>query len=360
MTEPELRPSGESVAEFYEALGPRLVARARRLLKRNNIPESRLTAEDVVQDALVVVLSKQGRRNEIRQLDRYLYGIITNRINDEVRRLGVSDPIDPTASHVGKQKVLWVSEVEDADDVTDRLDAHRVLKEMAPQQRRLILLAKGVGYSHAELAELTGLHRGTVARHISRATQTLTSALGSAIAALAAIFVSSAISGRGVDQWLPSSAPSGSWSWWWAWGEPVARLLTLIFMVFVTRWAVVSARRVKLRRAHVLQAMVDGQAAVVEAAASDSEPSRPPGLNHYAQVLGLPERWVNRGAVYFGRYSFADGQDPREKLRLPLVMRRWRWIPSRARDVYVETVRVNRFGMNALTFMNRGFFDPTF
>ncbi|MGW6414866.1 RNA polymerase sigma factor [Streptomyces sp. NPDC055055] len=308
MTQLEQRPLGDVVVEVYKALGPRLVARARSLLQRHGIPESRLSAEDVVQDAIVVVLSKEESRTPIHRLDRYLYGVISHQINDEVKRRGYADPVDTATSPAGRPRVLWVSDVEEADDVADRLDAQSALREMSPQQRRLILLAKGAGYSHAELARLTDLHRGSISRHIARASQVLAAALGSTVAAIVTVITLS------VGYVLLNRRPSavGGPPPVMAWDREFATGLLLAFVVLpvillglllAARWLLNRVRTNGLRRAQVLRAMVDAQEEV-QAKVGRSFPS--PG--EYAEHLGIPRRWIRWSTLYRGRWSFEDDE----------------------------------------------------
>ncbi|WP_327364421.1 RNA polymerase sigma factor [Streptomyces sp. NBC_01296] len=165
---------------MYERKGRVLVRHARRCLKEAGIPASRVGAEDIVQNAIMIALVNHDKK-PIEDLGAYVYKVIANQVRDEARRRGVADPIDSTEPGTADARVLWVSQVDD--DVASRLDAEKALGKMSPQQRRLILLSKGVGYSHEELAQATGLHRGTIGRHIARATRALTTALGTMLVA---------------------------------------------------------------------------------------------------------------------------------------------------------------------------------
>ncbi|MFE1230237.1 RNA polymerase sigma factor [Streptomyces sp. NPDC058745] len=319
MPQPEQRPLGDVVAEVYKKLGPRLVARAGALLQRHGIPNCRLSAEDVVQDAIVVVLSKQESENPIHQVDRYLYGVISKQVIDEVKRRGFADPVDTATDPAGRHRVLWISEVEEADDVADRLDTQKVLRQMSPQQRRLILLAKGAGYSHAELARLTDLHRGSISRHIARASQVLTTALGTTVAAVIAVITF--VVGYVLVDKQPSTVggppPPAAWDRW-IWLEPlvvfVGILAAVVGLGLAGRWLLNRVRTNGLRRAQVLRAMVDAQAEV-QAKVGRSFPS--PG--EYAEHLGIPQRWISRSTLYRGRWSF-EGEEVKRTVPLHLYL----------------------------------------
>ncbi|MFE6713877.1 restriction endonuclease [Streptomyces sp. NPDC057695] len=161
----------ERVVRVYRDMGRALVRLARCQLSAEKLPVSRTDAEDIVQDALVIVLT-YGPAKEIDNIYGYLCAVARNQVRDAGRRRGV-DPIDTTDRAAEGNKPLWVSDVEE--DIGGRLDVERALHQMSPQQRRLILSSKGVGYTHAELATITALHKGTVATHIRRATALLAS-----------------------------------------------------------------------------------------------------------------------------------------------------------------------------------------
>ncbi|MBX9420831.1 restriction endonuclease [Streptomyces lateritius] len=171
MSESDEVPFHERVVRVYRDKGKALVRLARRQLAAEGLPVSRTDAEDIVQDALVIVLT-YGPAKEIDNMYGYLCAVVRNRVRDAGRRRGV-DSIDLTDRAAEGNKPLWVSDVEE--DIGGRLDVEGALHKMSPQQRRLILFSKAVGYTHAELATITGLHKGTVATHIRRATALLAS-----------------------------------------------------------------------------------------------------------------------------------------------------------------------------------------
>ncbi|MFD7966719.1 sigma-70 family RNA polymerase sigma factor [Streptomyces zaomyceticus] len=163
MPESDEVPFHERVAQVHRDKGKALVRLARCQLAAEGLPVSRTDAEDIVQDALVIVLT-YGTTKEIDNIYGYLCAVVRNQVRDAGRRRGV----DTTDRAAEGNKPLWFSDVEE--DIDGRLDVEHALHQMPPQQRRLILFSKAVGYTHAELATITGLHKGTVATHIRRAT----------------------------------------------------------------------------------------------------------------------------------------------------------------------------------------------
>lgn len=53
--------------------------------------------------------------------------------------------------------------------VDDQLVAADVMARIEPEQRALLYMAAGLGFTFDEVAEITGLNRGTVASRVSRA-----------------------------------------------------------------------------------------------------------------------------------------------------------------------------------------------
>lgn len=62
-----------------------------------------------------------------------------------------------------------VSSADESKNVDDRLDLDARLATLEPEQRALLMLTVGMGYSFDETAEIVGMKRGTVASRVSRA-----------------------------------------------------------------------------------------------------------------------------------------------------------------------------------------------
>jgi RNA polymerase sigma-70 factor (ECF subfamily) len=58
---------------------------------------------------------------------------------------------------------------ETSDEVVSAMEAADVLARLEPEQRALLYLTAGLGYSYDEVAEIVGMPRGTVASQVSRA-----------------------------------------------------------------------------------------------------------------------------------------------------------------------------------------------
>lgn len=285
----------DDIADMYRAKGRVLIGHARRRLKEAGIPASRVSAEDIVQDAIVITLVNDQRKH-IDDLGAYAYKVVENLVRDEAKRRGVTDPFDSTEPGSANRKVLWVSQVED--DVPGRLDVENVLQKMSPQQRRLILLSKGIGYSHEELAQATGLHRGTIGQHITRATKAL-------ISGIAVVFVATSFftarGGSGSPAGPGESSPIEDFLDYITPESPsvifvyAAILLGLGFITLV-RWAKGSpSQRRSTRDTMVLAALLNNQERVREKSnvARESFPSR----HDYARELRIKPEWITLEAL---------------------------------------------------------------
>ncbi|MFB7829736.1 RNA polymerase sigma factor [Streptomyces hydrogenans] len=211
---------------------------------------------------------------------------------------------------------MWVSDVElDIDAALDaEREAGRVLGKLSPQQRRLILLAEGWEYTHAEIAQITGLNRGTVATHIRRAKIALT--IG---AAVAAVIVTVLIN------WLPRGSTRPRWydigSAPWL-GGPTLAVPVLAFAAFLAAAALIyffEYRRIarrsveRARHTEVLNLMINTTG---ELAAR--RPHMAPTPADYAAHLGIPEEWITLDTLYHGDTR----QPPRHTDRPPVRVRR--------------------------------------
>ncbi|MFH9203187.1 sigma-70 family RNA polymerase sigma factor [Streptomyces anulatus] len=178
--------AADAVEAMYAEKERDLLVHARRCLAKESIPESRLAAEDLVQDAIVVALANYSKQ-PIENVAGYVYKVIANKVRDESRRTGVAQPIDTSLHTVDQDRFIHVSAVEEVgpEGVADHLDLEDALLTLPGQQQRMVVLAKGFDYTHAEIADITGLHKGTIAQHIRRGTRALTILLTGAASCLA-------------------------------------------------------------------------------------------------------------------------------------------------------------------------------
>ncbi|MER6314376.1 sigma-70 family RNA polymerase sigma factor [Streptomyces sp. NPDC001581] len=301
-------------ASLYREKGGILRRHALRCLREEAIPSSRLSAEDVVQDALLIAITNH-KQEPIANPGGYVYRVIESRVRDESKRKGVADPIDFTPAGAENRGVLWVSAVEE--DIEGRLDAEKILQEMSPQQRRLILLSKGMGLSHTELAQATGLHRGTIAQHITRATKILTAGLGIFVVVLAFPLLvqyclragKQQIPGR-VREFLSRLLPDlPEWfdPMWILYLAAVVFVLLLIPLRNLYKVWRLHLKQVRISKKHndkIISELIKSQD-LVRVAVGKSIPT----VAEYAAHTGLPAGLITADALKSGYVQLEDGDD---------------------------------------------------
>lgn len=136
----------EALRELHRRYAPYLYALARRMLAQ------REDVEQCVQDAFFNVWKAAGRFDPTRASAKtWIVTIAHRRVLQELR-----DRPDQTL-----ELEEWDAPTQ-APDQIDRVLARRAVDSLDGDQRRLVELAFYQGYSHSELAELTGMPLGTV------------------------------------------------------------------------------------------------------------------------------------------------------------------------------------------------------
>jgi RNA polymerase sigma-70 factor, ECF subfamily len=124
---------------------------------------TRATAEDVVQEALVSLWRSNARYDRARGSVRtWILGIVHNRAIDALRRNAVHDK--RRASDEGIEERFEASDRTDV-EVARREEADEIrtaLRELPPEQGRVIELAYYGGFTHVEIAEMIDEPLGTV------------------------------------------------------------------------------------------------------------------------------------------------------------------------------------------------------
>ncbi|GHG24869.1 RNA polymerase sigma factor [Streptomyces hydrogenans] len=293
----------ERLLAVYQDKRRALHGLARRELAAENLPASRADAEDVVQDAYLITVANRDKI-QTGELYAYLCTVIRTRVQDLDRRKE-SVPLDPTDPAAPYRAPLWVSAVQQDTDTV--VDVERALQQISPQQRRLIMLSHGWSYTHAEIAELTGIHRGTVATHIRRAQTALTTLLALSLVVLIVLTQWTRKLAEQIGAQIPWVEASSD-------GQPESLDLglTLTLLLYgapagLTALALWQLRALYLRQrerreaalearhSHILQGMVQ-----VSDELSSTHPAGPTWYD-YAARLGVPPSWVTADALANGR-----------------------------------------------------------
>ncbi|MFJ5196724.1 RNA polymerase sigma factor [Streptomyces sp. NPDC088394] len=170
------RPVAEtSVALVTEALGAlyrdhhrEMEGFARRLLAQERLPESVLSAEDVVQTAFAKVLRAPS---QIRDSRAYLYAVIRNDVRAASRQDRRRAVLASTAACQAQSADGHVADFSDL--IANRLAVYKALRDLPSQQRTAVWATKALEYTQAETAEVMRKKPGTVATHVVRAVAAL-------------------------------------------------------------------------------------------------------------------------------------------------------------------------------------------
>jgi RNA polymerase sigma-70 factor (ECF subfamily) len=172
----------ETRARFEEDALQHLDALYRTALRMTRNPAD---AEDLVQDALVRAYRFYDRYEPGTNFRAWLFKILTNTYINRFRRQRArpqESSLDDTEDFFLYNQVASGGDgVEDVEDtVIDRLSAdeiQRAIDRLPPQFRTTVQLADVEGLSYAEIAEATGVAKGTVMSRLFRGRRQLQRAL---------------------------------------------------------------------------------------------------------------------------------------------------------------------------------------
>lgn len=128
--------------------------------------------DDALQDAYLNAYRALDRFKVGSDFGTWLYRITYNACIDELRRrkrrpLSATDPVDPTSTRPGPDRVVSASET-----------VRAALAGLPVDQRVTVVLVDGEGFAHQEVAKILGVAQGTVASRLHRARATLRRVLG--------------------------------------------------------------------------------------------------------------------------------------------------------------------------------------
>jgi RNA polymerase sigma-70 factor (ECF subfamily) len=151
-------------AEIAFAMSPRLLAIAQRILRDHH------RAEDVTQQALVLIWRKLPKLADVDRFDAWAYRVLVNACYGELRR---------TRQERRGVQLLEVDlpREDDAITVDDRDVLERAFERLSPEQRAVLVLGYHLGLDQARIAEVLGIPLGTVKSRTSSARQAMRAAL---------------------------------------------------------------------------------------------------------------------------------------------------------------------------------------
>ena len=153
---------------FAELVRPHL-SKLYRLAYR--LTGSQHDAEDLVQDVLVKIYTRQDELTSIRELSPWLGRVVYNQFIDDKRRYGRT-PLKLVGSDADVEDLAATANGSPANaaslaEVQERII--EALKKIAEEQRVVLVLHDVEGYKLKEIHELTGVPVGTLKSRLSRA-----------------------------------------------------------------------------------------------------------------------------------------------------------------------------------------------
>ncbi|MEO0344769.1 MAG: RNA polymerase sigma factor [Pseudomonadota bacterium] len=157
------RLSADSVA-FTRLVSPH-VAPIRRYLER--FTQDGADADDLTQETLVTAWRRLDDYDGRGRFKAWLFAIAYREFLQHARSRR------RFWRALGRLRSEPTAETVSGDAPAASADLERLLDALEPEARALVLMSKGVGLSHAEIAEITGKPLGTVKSVINRATRRL-------------------------------------------------------------------------------------------------------------------------------------------------------------------------------------------
>jgi RNA polymerase sigma-70 factor (ECF subfamily) len=153
-----------AIREFLHTAYPRLVAAV------GLVAGGRAVAEDTVQEALARAWERSERGEEIRNLEAWVATVALNLSRSSLRRLRVERRArERLAPRIAEEPSAL------------RVDVERSIRALPRRQREVTVLHYFLGLDVREIAEVLGVHDGTVKTTLHRARAALAEALGEPI-----------------------------------------------------------------------------------------------------------------------------------------------------------------------------------
>jgi len=132
------------------------------------VTRNRQEAEQLAQDAFLIVYERWDRVAAMERPAGYLYRVAMNAFRSWNRRVSL-----------GAKRVLGLSPPDDLIEEVDAEDAvMRVLAPLSPRRRAAVVLVDLLGYSSEDAGRILGIRAATVRTHVARAHEELRSTMG--------------------------------------------------------------------------------------------------------------------------------------------------------------------------------------
>jgi RNA polymerase sigma factor (sigma-70 family) len=159
-----MRIDDATIHDFLHTAYPRLVAAVAL------IGGSRASAEDAVQEALVRAWERSDRGEDITSLPAWVAAVALNLARSGLRRRLTERRARPTLASPQRSDPTAESD--------GRIDLARALSELPRRQRQAVVLRYYLQFDTREMAEVMGVHEGTVKSTLAKAREVLAGTLG--------------------------------------------------------------------------------------------------------------------------------------------------------------------------------------
>lgn len=160
--------SVETWNSVYKENYGRMVGLARQRLRAENIPEARVDAEDVVQDAFANVLRTLRVVHHPRG---YAYATLRREIAKQAEKYGKS--VEKQAASLCAESLIEPTVADYTEMVNHRITVHLALNALPLQQRTAVWATKAMGQTQEQTALDMNRSPGTIATHVARAVAVL-------------------------------------------------------------------------------------------------------------------------------------------------------------------------------------------
>jgi RNA polymerase sigma factor (sigma-70 family) len=126
-----------------------------------------LIAEEIVQEVFISLWTSKEKLSEVGNPDSYIFAIAANKIYDWMKKM---------ANEEKMKKHVWKAIGNISNITFETLDLHasqdlvnKAIEQLSPQQKKIYLLSRQQGLSHAEIARQLNLAEKTVSNHLTEA-----------------------------------------------------------------------------------------------------------------------------------------------------------------------------------------------
>lgn len=162
------------IAEAYRQFQAELI---NYVIRRFGVPRSE--AEDIVQSAFMQFSAQSGDKGDVQNIRAYLYKSCANLAIDNQRRSKVRDSYRVSITPLCEQAHYDVDPANAVESKKQLGLIARAMWHMPMKRRKLLMMSRFDGLSYAEISRQVGLSETVVRKHIARALDDCSKALGS-------------------------------------------------------------------------------------------------------------------------------------------------------------------------------------